>query len=313
MDIQPKKDVHLASHTVFKVGGTARFFHEANTKEDLVAGLRWAKKYDLPFFILGAGSNTLAARKEFPGLVIKSMCSSVAVMGNSIVAEAGAMMPRVSARALAEGLSGFEWASGVPGTVGGSVRGNAGCFGKSMADVVESVEVYDALLDRQKKIAGGDCDFAYRSSIFKRHPEYVVLAATISLAAAERAAIQERMRSHALHRVSTQDIGAQCAGCAFKNVAWDDLSRATREKLFSKIPEAAQFKNATHLPAAFLLDRLGLKGYAIGAAMVSKKHANFLINTGGATAHEIAMLVSHCKEHVHRTTGILLEEEIQYL
>lgn len=313
MDIRPKHDVPLATHTVFNIGGTARYFYEAGSREDLIAALQWARQYALPFFILGAGSNTLVLERGFSGIVIKPAYTGMELMGNAITADAGAMMPRIASFAAAHHLAGFEWAIGIPGTLGGSVRGNAGCFGKSMADVVETVLAYDAILCREKKFSHRDISFSYRESIFKKHPEYVILSATISLPTGRLQDIHALTREHSLRRVETQAIGEQCAGCIFKNVPWERYSFDARQKILARFPALLRFKNQSHIPAAFVVDELGLKGHSIGQASISKKHANFFINNGGATAHEMAMLISHCKEYVHRKTGILLEEEIQYV
>ncbi len=311
--ITPKKDVPLSSHTVFRIGGVCRYFYEARSEEALIEAADWAAAYELPVFVLGAGSNILASEKGFQGLVVRPVYSDLRVMGNVIHAGAGAMMPHVAAYAQKEGLSGFEWAIGIPGTVGGSVRGNAGCNGSSMADVVDSVRVYNAAFKRMKKLSTADCRFGYRDSKFKHHPELVILSAAIGLHPGGREAITEKMREYSLHRVATQDIGSQCAGCVFKNIPWERVPFDRRERLLTRFPELQRFKNQSHIPTAFLIDVLGLKGHAIGGAMVSKKHGNFFLNTSGATFHDLAILISHCKEYVHRKTGLLLEEEIQYL
>lgn len=313
MTRMPKQDVPLASHTVFKIGGNARYFYEAKARADLCAAVDWAKKYRLPYVVLGAGSNMLISQKGFPGLAIKAAYAEVRVLGNGICADAGAMLPHVAACAEAHHLAGFEWAGSIPGTIGGSVRGNAGCFGGSMSDVVELVEVYDAIHSREKKFSNQDCLFGYRESVFKKHPEYIILSATLSLRVGNAAEIRSRMNTYARHRIFTQAVGEKCAGCVFKNIPWDRYTFRERQNILSKMPELEQFKNNTHIPTAFVLDRLGLKKYAIGQAEVSSKHANFFINRGGATADEMMMLISHCKELVHRKTGILLEEEIQYV
>lgn len=313
MNIRPREGVPLSPHTVFKVGGTARYFFEADSQGAVIEVVRWARHYKLPFFVLGAGSNVLALDRGFPGVVIKPTHRHISVIGNAIIADAGAMMPAVSAMVHREGLAGFEWAAGIPGTIGGSVRGNAGCFGRSMADCIESVVAFDAILGREKKFSNADALFGYRDSVFKKHPEYVILSATVSLSVGRRDDIRKVTTDYLAHRAREQAVGEKCAGCVFKNAPWEQLSFRARQKLLMKMPELARFKNETHIPAGFVLDQLGLKGYSIGKAAVSKKHANFFINEGGATAHEIAALISHCKEFVHRKTGLLLEEEIRYI
>ena len=311
--MQIQKDIPIAPKTVFKVGGVARFFAEAKSGEGIIELIEWAKKYKLPFFLLGAGSNTLVRDSMFPGLVIKPIASDTHFIGNSIVVDAGAMMPYVANRAAAQGLSGFEWAVGIPGTIGGSVRGNAGCFGKSMADVIESVEVYDAILQRKQRFSNRDCKFAYRESKFKKSPELIILSAKISLVNDHIPVIRARMKECIVHRLKTQAIGEKCAGCIFKNIPWDDVSFVDRERLLKMFPRLAEFRKHSMIPTALILEDLGLKGLKMGNALVSPKHSNFFVNTGSATSHEIAILISHCKEYVHRKTGILLQEEIHYL
>ena len=312
-DIRPKKDVSLALHTVFKIGGVARYFYEARSPEELIASADWALHYKLRFFVLGAGSNTLAHENGFFGLVVKPIYDDVRALGNSIHVGVGAMMPRVASYARTEGLTGFEWAVGIPGTIGGSIRGNAGCFGKSMADVIDSVLAYNAIFKRIKKLSHNDCAFAYRDSKFKYRPELIILSAVLGLRAETEGIIVATMLEHSAHRVATQAIGSKCAGCVFKNVPWDSLSFAGRQKLLRRFPSLERFKNQTHIPTAFIIDELGLKGYSIGGAAISEKHANFFINNDGASSHDLMILISHCKEFVHRKTGLLLEEEIQHL
>lgn len=313
MNVRPKQDIPLSRYTVLTIGGPAKFFYEAHSKEELIAALSWARQYSLPFFILGAGSNTVALDKGFSGIVIRPLFGAISFLGNIMEIDTGTMMPKAASAALKEGLSGFEWGVGIPGTIGGSIRGNAGCFGRSMGDVLESVTVYDAILGREKKMSNQDCKFSYRESVFKKHPEYVIISAKLSLIPANRAEIREKMKSHAFHRVQTQAIGQKCAGCMFKNIAWKDLSFLERRKALSRLPQLSHFREQSHIPAAFVLDELGLKGYFVGGAKVSEKHANFFVNTGGASSHDIAILASHCKEYVHRKTGLLLHEEVQYL
>jgi UDP-N-acetylmuramate dehydrogenase len=308
-----RKEVPLAPYTVFKIGGTARYFQEAHSKEELIQAVLWAKKYELPFFILGAGSNVLISEKEFPGIVIRPLYSNISIVGNAIHADAGVMMPRAALFAHKQGLEGFEWAVGIPGTIGGSVRGNAGCFGSNIGTSLQSVNVYDAVLKREEKFSHDDCKFGYRESIFKKHPEYIILSAVFSLPSGSPEKIRQTMKEYSMHRVKTQAIGEKCAGCIFKNVPWERVSYEKRKKLLERIPELARFKNDTHLPTALLLDHMGLKRSSIGGAVVSPAHANFFINEKRASFSDVASLISHCKEYVHRKTGILLEEEIHYL
>ncbi len=302
----------LAQHTVFRIGGPARFFVTADTQGDFTAVLKAAKSSGLPWMILGAGSNILAADRGFPGMVIRPMGGAVAVSGNRAIADAAIPMARVVAEVLLKGLRGFEWAIGVPGTVGGSVRGNAGCFGGEMRDVVRSITVFDTASGNIEEWSADAAEFGYRDSIFKRRPELVILAATLGLQAGDPLEGQRKIRDYTAHRAKTQDIGPQSAGCAFKNIPW---SRRDIEKnlLLARFPELADFHASPGIPAGFLIDRAGLRGRQIGRAKISERHGNFFLNTGGASAEEVVMLAGLAKEHVHRRYGLLLEEEIQYV
>lgn len=312
MTIDVKENVSLTPYTVFKIGGPARFFIEPKSREELVDALRFAKERGLPFFILGAGSNILASDKGFGGVFIKNGANRITIDGEKVFADAGVMLPYLASEAARAGLSGFEWGIGIPGTVGGSVRGNSGCFGGEMKDVVESVEVFDINKAISYKLLAISCVFGYRDSLFKHSSNLVVISAVLALKKGEPRLIQEHMKDLVTRRVDAQDIGVKCAGCIFKNVLWDRKD-IDKETLLSRFPVLKKFESAPVISAGFLIDEVGLKGKRIGGAMISRKHANFFINTGDAKAEDVIMLIALSKERVHRKFGILLGEEIQYV
>ncbi len=312
MAVAIKESEPLARHTVFRIGGPARFFVTADTRDDFTAVLKAAGSSGLPWMILGAGSNMLVSDRGFPGMVVRPMGGEVRASGSRVTADAAVPMARVVAEALAKGLRGFEWAIGVPGTIGGSVRGNAGCFGGEMQDVVRSVTIFDTASGNIEEWSADAAEFGYRDSIFKRRPELVILAATLGLQAGDPLEGQRRVREYTAHRAKTQDIGLQSAGCAFKNVPWSRRD-VDKETLIRRFPEFSGFHAHLGIPAGFLVDRVGLKGRQIGRAKISERHGNFFLNTGGASAEEVIMLAGLVKEHVHRRYGLLLEEEIQYI
>ncbi len=300
----------LATHTVFKIGGPARFFIEVGSGKDLRAAVQNAVERHLSWVILGAGSNVLVSDQGFPGVVIHPVGGAVRRAGELMVADAAVSMARVVGESLAQGLCGFEWAIGIPGTIGGSVYGNAGCFGSEMKDVIEQVSVFDANRKTIVEWANEQCAFAYRSSIFKSHPEFVVLAATLRLAPGDRDEGQKLVKEFTGRRIEAQDIGSASAGCALKNIPWSrpDISRA---RLLERFPELIAFRSQPTIPAGFLIDRAGMKGRCVGQACVSVRHANYIVNRGGATAEEVRMLMLLVKEHVRRKYGLVLEEEIR--
>lgn len=307
-----KENEPLSRHTVFKIGGPARFFVEAENAEDFIAALKAARANNISWLILGAGSNILVSDKGFDGIVIRWSGGNVRVNGNKMEAEAPVAMARAASESIKAGLTGFEWAVGVPGTVGGSVRGNAGCFGGEMKDVVASLGVYDTATDTIETWRGIDAKFGYRTSVFKERPELVVLDVTIALAAGDAAAGRELVRGFVARRSWGQDIGVPSAGCAFKNIPWSrrDIDKDAFCKRFPDVPASGTVDG---IPVGYLIDQVGLRGYRIGGAKISERHGNFIVNTGNATAEDVVILIGIAKEHVQRHYGLLLEEEIQYL
>lgn len=317
--INIQENVELSKHTVFKIGGPARYFCEITSAKELAEVISWASQKKLRFFILGAGSNVLVSDKGFDGLVIKNKAANIKIdpLGNGVTkfvvrAEAGAQMARVVAESVKAGLMGFEWAIGIPGTIGGSVRGNAGCFGSEIRDVVESVEVLDSLNAQRSTLNAKQCQFGYRDSVFKHSPNLIILSASLALQAGDPKESQKLIGGYSKKRAESQDIGQKCAGCIFKNVEWSrkDLSKA---ELLTRFAELKQFSSSPGIPAGFLIDQLGLKETKIGEAEISRRHANYFINTGGATAEEVLMLAGLAQERVQNHYGIFLEKEIQVL
>lgn len=314
MSIIIQENILLAQYSVFKIGGPARFFASAKTKDELVEALQFAKKKGLRFFMLGAGSNILVADAGFGGLVIKNELSAIFAdeKTKTIHADAGVSMPRLVAEAAKKSIAGFEWGIGIPGTVGGSIRGNAGAFGKETKDVLVSASIYDVKIGEEKILTNTDCAFGYRDSIFKHAPNLVICSAEFQEVIGNKEEIQKKIREISETRSKTQDIGAKCAGCIFKNPKWpSDID--TKTNLPKKFPDLAQFQDRETIPASYLIDRAGLKGKRIGNAEVSQAHANYIINEGGATADEVTRLITLIKESVRQTYGIMLEEEIQFV
>lgn len=298
------ENVALAPYTVFKIGGNSDYFCEVKNKEELIEALAWANKKQLAYFILGAGSNVLFPDEGFRGLVIKMNLQGLSKKSDfhhndgsptSIIVEAGVSMARAVSFAIEHGIGrGFEWGVGVPGTIGGSIYGNAGCYGGEMEDVVESVEALNASSPHAfQDMPRADCQFSYRHSIFKEHPEWIILGSTLKLNASDPNQSRAKVIEYTKKRTTSQDIGSKCAGCIFKNYIPKDGGQA--------------------MSAGLLIDKAGLKGRVIGGAMVSGKHANFIVNNGTATARDIVDLIGVIKDEVQKVHGVLLEEEIKII
>lgn len=326
MEIQ--ENISLKPYTVFQIGGPARFFAKIRSHAELKEASDWAVSRGLPVFILGLGSNVLISDSGFPGLAIKIEFSKISQDGESVIVESGARMAEVVNFALNHGLVGFEWAIGVPGTIGGAIRGNAGCYGSETKDFIEVVETYDIKNREIKTFSNADCSFRYRESMFKKHPELIILSALLKLSMGNVNKARLELQKYSKARLtsapdvwrefysaggnpSSQEIGAKTAGSMFRNILWTKKG-VEKKELISKFPRLKAFENMLGIPAGFLIEEAGLKGIAkIGGAMVSAKHANFVINIGDAKAEDVLMLISLIKERIHRTFGLFLEEEIQ--
>lgn len=283
MDFQKK--VLLKNYTTFRIGGWSRYFFVAKSKDEIVNAIKRAKNMKLPFFVLGGGSNLLISDRDFRGLTVKIQNTKHRIQNTKIVAEAGIKSGQLINAAAKNGLSGLEWLAGIPGTLGGAVAGNAGAFGKSMKDIVKKVEVLDARDFKIKTYSPKKCKFSYRSSVFKHNKNLIVLSATLQLKRGRKAKIKEKIKEYLNYKKETQSLNCSSAGSIFKNpknsLAWK------------------------------LIEECGLKGKKIGKAKISEKHANFIVNLGGAKAADVKKLINLVKKEVKKKHKINLKEEIE--
>ncbi|MBI2626141.1 MAG: UDP-N-acetylmuramate dehydrogenase [Candidatus Nealsonbacteria bacterium] len=285
--MQFQKNILLKNYTTFKIGGPAKYFCAIKDKEELVEAIAFAKKGQLPFFVLGGGSNLLVSDKGFKGLVLKIQDLRLRIKDSTIYAGAGASLTELVNAAANAGLSGMEWAAGIPGaTVGGAIRGNAGAFEVEMKDIVRKVEAFDANDLRFKIYDLRDCGFSYRSSIFKKNPNLIIISAELNLKKNNKRKVREKMKEILNYRMDKHP----------------------------KFPSAGSiFKNFENIRARDLIEKAGLKGKKIGGAQISDQHANFIINTGRAKAKDVLALIDLAKKEVKNKLGVAIEEEIQIL
>jgi len=319
-----RKNVLLAPYTSFRIGGPAEFFGEAKSTQELCDALLFAKKEPMPITMIGGGQNVLIADRGISGLVVVNRAKEILVKGTRIVADSGVTAGELVARATQEGLSGFSWAAGLPGTVGGCVFGNAGTFGVSFGDIVERVTLVTPE-GNTEELLHNDCAFGYKTSIFKSiRKGSVIVSATLKLAKGDlqkiRKEVAQNIRWRTLHHPPYQS-----AGCMFKNPALEHYHRldfdvvSHRHAHGSFVEGCLECGDAPRawfrdrIPAGWLIDRSGLKGKRVGDALVSDKHANFIMNLGKARAEDVVILAGIMKERVHREFGVMLEEEVQLL
>ncbi|MCD5397271.1 MAG: UDP-N-acetylmuramate dehydrogenase [Candidatus Pacebacteria bacterium] len=307
-----QKDISLKNYTTFKIGGKADYFFEAKTKQDLIKAISLVKKVNLPFFILGGGSNLLISDKGYRGMVIKvkSQKSKVKSQKSKVIEiESGVLLNKVVALAFKNSLTGLEWAAGIPGTVGGAIRGNAGAFGQSISDIVKEVEVFDVENEKIKIFQNKNCQFKYRNSIFKQNSDLIILSAVFKLKAREIQALQKKTKEYLDYRKKNQPLRFPSAGSIFKNYGLQIVDC----ELLKKYPELKEFNKKKKIPAGWLIEKAGLRGKIIGGAQISEKHCNFIINLGGAKAKDVMTLINLVKKEVKNKFKIILEEEIQYI
>lgn len=300
----------MAKHTNFRIGGNARYYVVAQTKEECLRAIELAERAGLAWYAYGGGSNMLVADKGFDGLMIQTGFRSIQIRGDEIVCDAGAITALVARKSAEAGLAGFEWAAGVPGTIGGAIYGNAGCYGGEMKEVVVSVDAF-RLSDQQRvALSKEECGFGYRESVFKKE-RYVIFGCTIKLARGDSAASLARIGEIQMMRKEKQPLGDSGAGCMFKNVEFQD--EADISQLQSQTDVPASMIAAKTISAGWIIERAGLLGRRIGDIEVSPKHGNFLINHGNGTADEVAQLVSICQMEVRNRFGLRLQTEVQFV
>ena len=278
----------MSAHTTFKVGGCADIFVTPQNLKEATEIVRLLLTHEYPYTVIGNGSNIIVTDKGYRGCIVcmGSGEDDITVSENVITAGAGAMLSKVARIAYDNSLTGLEFASGIPGSVGGAVVMNAGAYGGEIKDVVAFVTLFDAVEKKTVTMTADEMHFGYRTSIVKEHP-YVVLEAKFELASGNQEEIKATM---------------------------DDLAARRRDKQPLEYPSAGStFKRPEGYFAAKLIEDAGLKGYSEGGAMVSEKHSGFVINTGNATATDVLNLIKTVRKKVYEKFNVMLETEVVIL
>lgn len=286
LDIREQEPMNR--HTTFRVGGRVSLYIRPTSVEEVLGICRVLKHEGIHPFLMGRGSNLLVSDEELEGVVIQlaENFSEIRPEGDTgLYAQAGATLVKLAQTAQDLGLTGLEFAGGIPGALGGGVSMNAGAYGGELKDVVVSVDYLDEDLEL-RTAAGADCDFRYRGSAFSDTGK-IILGARLQLQASTVEAVKERMDELKAKRVKSQPLEYPSAGSTFKR------------------PVGGY--------AAAMIDEAGLKGCTVGGAQVSEKHAGFVINRGGATCADVLALMAHIQAVVQARTGILLEPEVKII
>lgn len=278
---------NLAKHTTYKVGGNAKLFVYPKNREKLVLLLKELKSKKIKYKILGNGSNTLFSDREYDGVIIKlDSFDKITYFRNLVKAEAGVNLIKLSYQTIKRGLAGLEFASGIPGTVGGAIFMNAGAYKSDMGYVTKSIEVltpkFEIITMTNKEL-----NFHYRTSFLQKHSGYICLEATFELRKNDKDVLQEIVEDRKKRRLESQPLEYPSAGSVFRN------------------PEG-NF-------AGKLIEDLGYKGYTVGGAKVSEKHANFIINNGNAKAEDIKNIIEKLQKEVKEKYNIDLKCEQEFV
>jgi len=278
----------MSRHTTFRIGGPAELLVQPAEESQIAEVIRLLKQNNLPYLVLGNGSNILVGDKGIRGVVLQlgNAFAGCKVNGETITAQAGIKLSRLAGVALEHSLTGLEFAAGIPGTLGGAIYMNAGAYDGQMADVIETVTFLDAEGEIQT-IHNEDCQFGYRTSLFANNPDTVILSCTLQLQQGNPTEIRGRMDELNDRRVSKQPLNFPSAGSTFKR------------------PEG-------HF-AGKLIQDAGLMGFRVGGASVSEKHAGFVVNDKGATAAEVRELMEQIQKKVKEEFGVTLEPEVKFI
>ena len=277
----------LSRHTSFQIGGPAALFCEPQNKRQLARAIAVCRQAGVRYYLLGKGTNILFADEGFDGVVIHigEVLGNIECNGLSVTAQAGAALSKVCIAAANEGLSGLEFAYGIPGCVGGAVYMNAGAYGGEIKDVLACATFLDET-GAERTLQAGELQLGYRTSVFEREP-WCILSATFTLREDDTGPIRERMADYARRRMEKQPLDMPSAG--------------------------STFKRPTGYYAGSLIEGCGLKGCRVGGAEVSSKHAGFVVNVGGATCADVLALIEKVQKTVYDAHGVMLEPEVKII
>ena len=282
-------DEPMCKHTSFKIGGNADFFVKVSSVKEIQDIQKYVKLNNIPLHIIGNGSNLLVSDEGIRGIVLKNNIENIEIEEDgefvNVTLGAGIKLSAITHTLCAKGISGMEELSGIPGTIGGALRMNAGAYGKEIKDIV----IETKCLNENGEIielSNEDQQFEYRNSIFKNN-KFIILETKIKLQKDDKEKIRAKMDEYLNKRITSQPMGCPSAG--------------------------STFKRGNGFITAKVIDECGLKGYGVGGAEVSTKHAGFIINKGNASAKDVLELIKYVKNQVFEKTGLKIEEEIEFI
>ena len=306
-----REGISLKEYSTYAIGGRAGYFCEIENEEGGKEAIEFANDNHLQIFVLGGGSNLIISDSGFNGLVLKVNVSRYTLHATRLTVGAGVSMQELVEKTTSQGLGGLEWAGGLPGSIGGAIFGNAGCFGHEIKEIIQNVHAID-FEGNIRDFSKEQCGFFYRSSIFKREEGWIILEAELAFEKGEIQELQKIAQEKIDYRKARHPVEYPNIGSIFKNIE----DQASVKKILERLPELENDVRARwygKVPTAVLIEKVGLKGKRDDGIQVSEKHANFLINTGGGKAQVVADLIKEIKQKVKEQFDIELEEEVRYI
>jgi UDP-N-acetylmuramate dehydrogenase len=301
--VSVREGAPLSRYTRFEIGGPARYLVEAADEGAFVEAFRAAR--DTAHVVIGGGTNLVVSDNGFDGIVLRFTGSAIEQSGTCVRAAAGGDLQALVDYSVAHGLGGLETMTGIPGTVGGAVYGNAGAYGRSICESVRRVRFFDGAEVRE--IGNADCEFRYRESVFKRNKGWVVLSAELLLETAPAAELARVADDILSVRNRKYPPTMKCAGSIFKNLILGELDAPVRAVVPAGVVREGK------VPSAWFLEQVGAKGMKNGDIHVADYHANLIYNAGTGTAAQVVEVIADLKARVRERFGLELEEEVQYV
>ncbi len=304
-NVSVSEGVLLSRHTRFGIGGPAGAFVEAASEEAFAQALQVSQASGTPYSVIGEGTNLIVSDRGYDGIVLRLIAKSLNQDGGTVRVQAGAQLQALVDYSIEQGLRGLETMTGIPGSVGAAVYGNAGAYGHSIDERIRQVRFLDGPTVRS--FGPSECQFRYRESIFKEHKDWIILSVELNLTPAPAAELREAAEKIFKIRLEKYPATMKCAGSIFKNLILAELPEAVRRQIPERVVREGK------APSAYFLEQVGAKGMRSGGIHVADYHANLIYNAGDGTALELCELIGDLKARVRQQFGLELEEEVQYV
>ena len=300
-----ERDAPLSRYTRFGLGGPAALIIDASTEAALLCALARLRAKATPFVVIGGGSNLVVADNGYPGVIVRYTAKHISLEGTVITVESGADLQALVDFSIDNGLAGIHTMTGIPGWVGGAVYGNAGAYGRSTHQSIQSVRFLDGATIRE--FSNADCGFRYRHSDFKDNKQWIILSSAWSLAEGDAEALRKEADGILSIRNAKYPPDMKCAGSIFKNLLLAELPPSAQAEVDAKVVREGK------VPSAYFLERVDAKGMRNGGIHVADYHANLIYNIGSGTAAQVREIIDELKARVRARFGFDVEEEVQYV